>query len=58
LYWVGSGWVSQLMGWVGSSHTKWTMDNSGLATICHIYRTPAWTHTEMWVYISDGVVFL
>jgi len=24
LYWVGSGWVSQLMGWVESSHTKWT----------------------------------
>ena len=21
---VGLGWVSQLMGWVGSSHTKWT----------------------------------
>ena len=24
MYWVGSGWVSQLMGWVGSDHTKWT----------------------------------
>ena len=22
--WVGSGWVSQLMGWVGLGHTKWT----------------------------------
>jgi len=22
--WVGFGWVSQLMGWVGSGHTKWT----------------------------------
>ena len=22
--WVGLGWVSQLMGWVGSGHTKWT----------------------------------
>jgi len=21
---VGLGWVSQLMGWVGSGHTKWT----------------------------------
>jgi len=21
-YWVGLGWVSQLMGWVGSGHTK------------------------------------
>ena len=27
--WVGSGWVSQLMGWVGLVYTKWTMDNSG-----------------------------
>ena len=24
MYWVGSGWVSQLTGWVGSGHTKWT----------------------------------
>jgi len=24
LHWVGLGWVSQLMGWVGSGHTKWT----------------------------------
>jgi len=24
LYWVGSGWASQLMGWVGSGHTVWT----------------------------------
>ena len=24
LGWVGLGWVSQLMGWVGSGHTKWT----------------------------------
>ena len=24
LYLVGLGWVSQLMGWVGSGHTKWT----------------------------------
>jgi len=24
LYWVGLGWVSQLMGWVGSGHTEWT----------------------------------
>ena len=23
-YWVGLGWVSQLMGWVGWGHTKWT----------------------------------
>jgi len=30
LYWVGLGWVSQLMGWVRSGHTKWTMDNSEL----------------------------
>jgi len=22
--WVGLGWFSQLMGWVGSGHTKWT----------------------------------
>jgi len=22
--WVGLGWVSQLMGWVGSGHTQWT----------------------------------
>jgi len=21
---IGLGWVSQLMGWVGSGHTKWT----------------------------------
>ena len=27
--WVGLGWVSQLMGWVGSGHTKWTtLDDS------------------------------
>jgi len=24
LGWVGLGWVSQLMGWVGSGQTKWT----------------------------------
>ena len=24
MYWVGSGWVNQPMGWVGSGHTKWT----------------------------------
>jgi len=24
LYWVGSGWASQLIGWVGSGHTKLT----------------------------------
>jgi len=24
LWWVGLGWVSQLMGWVGSVQTKWT----------------------------------
>jgi len=24
LGWVGLGWVSQLMGWVRSGHTKWT----------------------------------
>ena len=24
LYWVRSGWVSQLMGWVGLGDKKWT----------------------------------
>jgi len=24
MWWVGSGWISQLMGWVGSGHTKLT----------------------------------
>ena len=24
LYWVGLGWVSQVIGWVGSGHTNWT----------------------------------
>jgi len=24
LGWVGLGWVSQLMSWIGSGHTKWT----------------------------------
>jgi len=28
LQWVGFGWVSQLMGWVGSSHTSGPMDIS------------------------------
>jgi len=27
----GLGWVSQLMGWVGSGHTKWTNDNNSVA---------------------------
>ena len=33
--WVGSGWVSQLMGWVGSGHTNGPVDNSAscLSTI-------------------------
>jgi len=32
LYWVGLGWVSQLMGWVGSGHTQnGRVDNSGVA---------------------------
>jgi len=32
LYWVGLGWVSQLMGWVGLGQTKWTHEQ-----LCGIY---------------------
>ena len=38
--WVGLGWVSQLMGWVGSGHTKWTQEQ-----LCYmpmsVYFVPA-----------------
>jgi len=34
LYWVGLGWVSQLMGWVGSGHAKWTHGQLFLCPSC------------------------
>ena len=56
LGWVGLGpnfftcsgfglvWVGQLMGWVGSGHTKWTHDNSD--TNIQFIQTdpPTYTH--------------
>jgi len=42
-YWVGLGWVNQLMGWVGSGHTKWTRGQ--LWSVCPLVTTLSWAKT-------------
>ena len=55
LWWVGSGWFSQLMGWVGSGHTKWTHGQLWTAYIPSLTECRGWLGSRVVSVLDSGV---
>jgi len=50
LLWVGLGWVSKLMDWVGSGQTKWTHGQLWVTVLGKLFTpiVPLFTKQQNW----------